>query len=66
MSPTTPAPDPIETLSTITADQLRQRLQALDAERRAIVVLLRSVAARERAAARRTSTPAGPEEADDA
>jgi predicted DNA-binding transcriptional regulator AlpA len=49
MSTPTPPTDLIAALSTLTAGELRDRLHALDAERRAVLVLLRSVAARERA-----------------
>jgi hypothetical protein len=60
MSTATPSSDLIAALGTLTAGELRERLHALDAERRAVLVLLRSVAARERAqrrAAKQGETP---------
>jgi hypothetical protein len=45
---TTPTPDPITMLGELAGDDLRRRLSAIDAERRALMVLLRSVQARER------------------
>lgn len=62
MTVTTPT-DLIAALQTLTAEQLRDRLRALDRERCSVVALLRSVSARERAAARHTPRPAQPEEA---
>lgn len=49
MNTPTSSTDIIAALGALTAEELRERLHALDAERRAVLVLLRSVAARERA-----------------
>jgi hypothetical protein len=57
MNTAIPSTDPISVLRTLTADQLRDRLRSLDAERAGIVALLRSVSARERAISR-ASRPA--------
>lgn len=57
----TPTPDPTALLAQLTADQILARLDALEAEARSLRVLLRSIRARERAAARRASTPTPPE-----
>jgi hypothetical protein len=57
-----PAPlDPVELLSTLTAAALRERLEALDAECRALRVLWRAAQRRERALSRRAAKR--PEEA---
>lgn len=45
--------DPVSLLSQLSADAIRARLDALDAERRALAVLLRSALARDRALARK-------------
>jgi hypothetical protein len=54
MSTTDPAtprqpPDPVDLLDRLDADSIRERMAALDAERRALAVLLRAAATRERA-----------------
>jgi hypothetical protein len=48
-----PQPDAAAILASLSAEQIEHRLDILDAETRALKVLLRSVRARERAAARR-------------
>jgi hypothetical protein len=53
MDTTTTSPDPVALLAGLTAEQVRDRLDALDAEARALRVLLRSLQARDRAALRR-------------
>ena len=50
--PAVPAPDPLILLARLTVADVRARLDALEAERRALSTLLRSLRARERAAAR--------------
>ena len=45
--------DAIAMLASLTGEQLRTKLREIEAERKALQALLRSVAARERAAARR-------------
>jgi len=50
---TSAPPDAISLLSRLTVADVRARLDALEAERRALLTLLRSLRARERAAARR-------------
>lgn len=63
MNATAQPPDPVTLLANLSVEQLRQRLADLDAEAKAVRVLLRSALARERAAARHAPTPATPEEA---
>jgi hypothetical protein len=46
-------PDPLELLARLTVADVRARLDALEVEREALLTLLRSLRARERAAARR-------------
>jgi hypothetical protein len=55
-SPPSTTRDPIGLIAQLSADEIRARLDELDAEQRALRVLLRSVAARERALARRRET----------
>jgi hypothetical protein len=63
-TPAQPPPDPIALVRDLTSDQVRARLDALDAERKALMSLLRSILARERAAMRRGGTvPPSAEEA---
>jgi hypothetical protein len=50
-------PDPVTILTRLSADQLRQRLDKLDAERKAVNVLWQSARARERAQRRAAGTP---------
>jgi len=50
--PAVPAPDPLILHARLTVADVRARLDALEAERRALSTLLRSLRARERAAAR--------------
>jgi hypothetical protein len=47
-----PAPDPLGLLAQLRADDVSARLQALESERRALLPILRSLRARERAALR--------------
>jgi hypothetical protein len=63
--PDDPAADPIAVLHSLTSEQIVARLDELEEEARGLRVLLRSIKARERAAARRAITPAGPEGARD-
>lgn len=49
MTPTAPPTDPAVIVANLSGADLRRRLAELDAERSAIVVLLRAVAAKERA-----------------
>jgi hypothetical protein len=51
--------DPVALLATITTEDIRVRLDQLDAEQRALRVLLRSAIARERARDRRKGAPHG-------
>jgi hypothetical protein len=53
--PHTPPPtaDPIGLLGQLSADDIRARMAELDAQRRALAVLLRAAAARERSARRK-------------
>jgi hypothetical protein len=46
--------DPLEILASLTAEDLRARLDTLEAERKAVALLYRSARARERAARDRT------------
>jgi hypothetical protein len=50
---TAPPTDPLELLNGLTREQVRARLDALEAERKALHVVLRSIAAREREMIRR-------------
>jgi hypothetical protein len=50
---TAPPPDALSLLSQLTVADVRARLDALEDERRALLTLLRSLRARERAAAAR-------------
>jgi hypothetical protein len=55
MATTTPTPNPpdaLSLLSRLTVAEVRARLDAIEAERRGLLALLRSLRARERAAAR--------------
>jgi hypothetical protein len=48
-----PTTDPLALLDRLSAEEIRNRIDRLDAEQRALRVLLRSVLARERALAKR-------------
>jgi hypothetical protein len=52
-APPAPVPDALDLLSRLTVADVRARLDALEAERESLLTLLRSLRARERAAARR-------------
>jgi len=54
--------DPVAFLRDLTPERIHARLDALESERKALHVLLRSIAARDRAARRRASRPAQPTE----
>jgi hypothetical protein len=58
ITPALTPPDPTALLRELTADTIRARLVAIEAEARSLRVLLRSVAARERAARRRQEAQA--------
>jgi hypothetical protein len=49
----TPTADPVGLLGQLSADVIRARMAELDAQRRALAVLLRAAAARERAERKR-------------
>jgi hypothetical protein len=53
--------DPIAFLDKLTVEQLRQRLEDLDAESKAVRVLLRAALARDRASTCRLASPAAEE-----
>jgi hypothetical protein len=53
----TPAPDLVSLLSQLTLADVHSRLDAIEAERKALLVLIRSLRARERAAARQRREP---------
>jgi hypothetical protein len=52
-TPAPPQPDALSLLARLTVADVRARLDALDVERQALLTLLRSLRARERAATRR-------------
>jgi hypothetical protein len=54
MTPTPPQTDAVALLEGLSIEQLRQRLNTLDAEAKAVKVLLRAALARERLLERRT------------